>query len=254
MKRNKSKTKSAKNLSIKPRPKDSGLGSISFNKLGRILGYQFKDRELAEQALSHRSSGSQNYERLEFLGDAVLGMVISMELFDRKPDASEGDLSRMRARLVRGETLAEIAREHELGQFLLLGEGELKSGGHLRDSILADIVESLIGAVCVEAGLEESGALVRRLLADRLSNLPDIEELKDPKTRLQELLQARQMERPEYTLLSESGEAHQKSFTMQCFIDPLEVVTEATDSSRRKAEQIAASLALEHPRILALAN
>ncbi|MGD8796046.1 MAG: ribonuclease III, partial [Thiohalophilus sp.] len=163
----------------------------NLEKLCRKLGYDFRQPELLERALTHRSYGAQNNERMEFLGDAVLGYLISNELYRQFPEASEGELSRLRASLVRGDTLASIATDLELGDYLNLGSGELKSGGHRRRSILADAFEAVIGAVYLDSNIDEAGELVHRFFSERVSRLDPRTLKKDPKTRLQEYLQAR---------------------------------------------------------------
>lgn len=215
------------------------------------IAYRFNDDDLLVDALSHRSSGSRNYERLEFLGDGFLNFTIAAELYQQRPDEDEGALSRLRASLVRQSTLAEIARELKLGDYLNLGIGELRSGGFKRDSILSDVVESIIGAVFLDAGFDEARALVLRLYGNRIEQLPPSSELKDPKTRLQELLQGRSLERPAYEVIDTTGKSHDMRFTVRCSLpEPVLSVT-ATATSRRKAEQAAAALLLteleQHP-------
>jgi len=209
------------------------------------LGHEFRQPDLLRLALTHRSRGTPNNERLEFLGDAVLNMVVAELLFIARPDIPEGDLSRLRARIVRERTLAEVARQLNLGDHVLLGSGELKSGGFLRDSILADALEAIIGAVFLDGGVESARKLVERLMAERIAALPDAEALKDPKTRLQELLQARALKLPEYEVIDEQGADHDRSFTVYCRVEALDTPVIATASSRRKAEQAAAKGALE---------
>ena len=209
------------------------------------LGYQFKDEQLLNEALSHRSSGSCNYERLEFLGDSFLNFTIATELFHQRSDEDEGALSRLRASLVRESTLAEIARELSLGDYLNMGVGELRSGGFKRDSILSDVVESLVGAVFIEAGYETARALVLRLYGNRIEALPPSAQLKDPKTRLQEQLQAKGLDRPEYEIRQTTGKAHDMRFTVRCTLAEPAMHVTATATSRRKAEQAAAQLMLE---------
>lgn len=209
------------------------------------LSYRFARPELLGEALTHRSAGRLNNERLEFLGDAVLNFLIAEALFRRVPAANEGDLSRLRANLVRRETLAEIAGEMSLGESLVLGPGELKSGGFRRNSILADALEAVIGAVYLDGGFDACAALVERLFASRLESLPSTESLKDPKTRLQEFLQGRQMPLPAYRLESEAGEPHKRVFHVTCDIEGLAEPVRASGRSRRAAEQEAARLALE---------
>jgi len=209
------------------------------------LDYHFKDEALLSEALSHRSSGSRNYERLEFLGDGFLNFTIATELFHQRPDADEGALSRLRASLVRESTLANIARELDLGDYLIMGVGELRSGGFRRDSILSDVVESLVGAVFIEAGHEVARALVLRLYGNRIAELPPSAQLKDPKTRLQERLQSTGLERPDYKVIESTGKSHDMAFTVRCTLrDPTIKVT-ATASSKRRAEQAAAKLMLD---------
>jgi ribonuclease III len=200
---------------------------------------------LYEQALTHRSASGSNYERLEFLGDALLGFVIGEHLYRQFPKASEGELSRLRASLVKRETLASIARERRLGDHLRLGSGELKSGGFRRDSILADTVEALIGAHYLVLGMEPTRDFVLALYGERLQALPSADSLKDPKTRLQELLQGRGLPLPEYTLLETSGEAHRQTFRIACRVAARDLSVEAVGSSRRKAEQAGAEAALK---------
>ncbi len=204
------------------------------------FAYRFSDPALLRQALTHRSHGDSHYERLEFLGDALLNFVVAESLYHQRPHVNEGDLSRLRSRLVRDSTLAKIAQEVDLGDSLRLGGGELKSGGYLRESILADCLEAIIGAVYLDGGFESARSLVLRLLASRIESLPDAEALKDPKTRLQELLQARGLPLPKYRLVAESGADHAKQFQVACCVALLDEVVEASAGSRRKAEQAAA--------------
>lgn len=206
------------------------------------IDYRFRDARLLEQALTHRSFGPRHYERLEFLGDSLLSMVIAEQLFQQRPHAAEGDLSRLRSRLVRDVTLARLATELNLGEYLRLGAGELKSGGFLRESILADVFEAIIGAIYLDGGFIEARRVIRELFADRLADLPDADSLKDPKTRLQELLQGRGHELPEYTVISESGADHAKRFEVECRAGGLAEPVRAEAGSRRKAEQAAAKL------------
>lgn len=224
----------------------------TLHSLCQRIGYQFTDNDLLAEALTHRSIGSRNYERLEFLGDSALDLVISHELYNREPSLDEGALSRLRASLVKGATLCEIARELDLGQYLRLGTGELKSGGFERDSILADAVESVIGAVYLEAGFDVCRELILRLFASRLDNLPSVADLKDPKTRLQEKLQGSGLALPVYELLETSGKSHQQIFTVSCQIPSLGISATAQASSRRKAEQLTAKSLLNNAQILDL--
>lgn len=210
------------------------------------LGHRFADAELLRTALTHRSHGSPHNERLEFVGDSVLNCAIALELYRRFPQLPEGEMSRLRANLVRQDTLHQIAETLSLGDYLRLGEGELKSGGHRRPSILADAVEALIGAVHLDAGFEAASALVGRLYASRLDAIVPGQQIKDPKTRLQEYLQARHHPLPRYVLLATSGEAHAQAFRVACEIETPRLTTEGFGQSRRSAEQMAAECALEH--------
>lgn len=211
-----------------------------YDRLCRELGHVFSQPQLLQQALTHRSAASINNERLEFMGDAILSFVVSTELYQRFADIDEGRLSRLRATLVKGETLAEIARGLALGDYLVLGSGELKSGGFRRDSILADALEAVIGAVYLDSDIATTRDLVLRLLAPRLEQLHPAMALKDPKTRLQETLQSRALPLPEYTVLKMTGKSHCQSFTVGCKVAALDMYATAEGSSRRKAEQHAA--------------
>ena len=208
------------------------------------LGYRFGDEGLLRQALTHRSAARSNNERLEFLGDAVLGFVAAELLFDRFPTASEGELTRMRAALVRRETLAEVARSLDMGPLLVLGEGELKSGGRDRSSILADCLEATFGAVYLDGGMDAARRVIAALVAERLQAMSPRDTLKDAKTRLQEYLQARRMALPEYAVTGMEGEGHDKAFHVLCTLSDLGLVTRGSARSRRKAEQAAAADAL----------
>ncbi|WP_419811249.1 ribonuclease III [Bacterioplanoides sp.] len=214
-------------------------------KLSQRLGYTFNDQSLVELALTHRSKGVQNNERLEFLGDSILSLVISEDLYQRFPEAKEGKLSRLRAKIVRGKTLAEVAKEFNLGDFLLLGSGELKSGGHKRDSILADAVEALIGAIYLDAGIDVARERVLAWFASRLDNLSLEDPIKDPKTQLQEIQQAAGSRLPKYEVLSVDGPTNEQVFTVTCFIPEIDTPVEAEGSSRRNAEQTAAAVVLQ---------
>ena len=209
------------------------------------IDYRFADQQLLDEALTHRSRGTLNYERLEFLGDSVLNLVISARLFELKPAAQEGDLSRMRARLVRGESLTDIASGLGLGKQLKLGEGERKSGGFRRASILADSFEALLGAIFLDSDYAGCRHVILDLFDPLIEKLPGIEELKDAKTRLQEWLQGRGSPLPEYTLLREEGADHVKKFYVQCTITDDGSMVEASGSSRRRAEQAAAAKMME---------
>ncbi len=213
-------------------------------ELTRRLGYSFKDPAYCELAMTHRSCGKKNNERLEFLGDSIVNFVIADDLCHRFPQAREGQLSRLRARMVKGETLAEIARELNLGDYLRLGPGELKSGGFRRDSILADSVEALIGAIYLDSDLEVVRGFILGWFEERLNSLDIDEALKDSKTRLQEFLQSRRLPLPEYELVNVEGEPHAQTFYILCHIEPLDQPTEGVGNSRRQAEQEAANQAL----------
>ena len=214
--------------------------------LAKALDYQFADLNILQQALTHRSAGSRNNERLEFLGDAILGSVIAAELYARYPQAREGELSRLRSSLVRREALAELAQVHLIGRYIKLGPGERKSGGHHRDSILADVLEALFGAIYLDGGFASCQQCILSLFAEKLDKVPDLDTLKDPKTRLQEFLQARQLDLPEYVVLGVSGDAHAQLFRVSCTVNTADKpVTEGTARSRRHAEQEAATKMLE---------
>ena len=217
---------------------------MSLDKLIRQLDYHFSDESLLEIALTHRSVTQKNNERLEFLGDAVLGMVIAEELFTRFPKADEGQLSRLRASLVKGETLAEIALSFELGDVLRLGQGELKSGGFRRKSILADAFEAILGAIYLDGGFERCKAIILKHFSSRLELVSPETAEKDPKTQLQEQQQANQRALPTYEIVDVKGEEHAQTFTVECVVPNMPAV-QAQGSSRRKAEQAAAVMILE---------
>lgn len=204
------------------------------------IDYRFNDPLLLQQALTHRSVGSHNNERLEFLGDGVLNMVIAARLYELRPEACEGDLSRMRARLVRGVTLSEIAAGIGLGRQLNLGEGEMKSATYRRTSIQADAFEAIVGAIFIDGGYKACRQVLVHFFDPIIENLPDVEDLKDAKTRLQEWLQARGRPLPEYTLEREEGADHAKKFYVACRLPDADSMAEQSGSSRRKAEQAAA--------------
>ncbi len=207
-----------------------------------LLDDEIKQTDVFRQALIHRSaSAGNNYEVLEFLGDSALGLVISEALLQRMDNPTEGELSRMRSALVRGSTLAAIGEENGLGQHLVLGSGEMKSGGERRNSILEDAVEAIFGAVFLIKGFDYTSAYIRQVFAERLSNLPGLETLKDPKTRLQEWLQSRNTPLPIYALEAESGKDHERIFVSSCYVESFDYKTDAESSSRRKAEQGAAA-------------
>ena len=209
------------------------------------IPYTFKDPELLTLALSHRSVGQVNNERLEFLGDAVLDFVVSASLFNLKPDNDEGDLSRLRARVVRGETLTKLAASLKLGDYIKLGGGEQKSGGYKRDSILADSLEAIFGAIYLDGGFEPCEKVIQHICNPVIALLPDADELKDPKTRLQEWLQGHGYSLPEYNLLSETGPPHKKQFVVQCCEEATGIKVTGKGGSRQKAEQAAATAALD---------
>ena len=216
-------------------------------RLQRVLGYEFADTALLELALTHRSAGNRNNERLEFLGDSILNHIVAESLYRKFPEAREGDMSRMRSSLVKGDTLAEVARELELGEHLLLGAGERKSGGKRRGSILADALEAVIGAILLDSNVEACRERVLAWFDSRLKTLDLKAEGadKDPKTRLQEYLQGRRKPLPEYELLGVLGDDHDQQFHVACRLDKPALVVEGAGSSRRKAEQAAAKTALE---------
>lgn len=211
----------------------------------RAIGYVFNSRDLLKQALTHRSYGAIHNERLEFLGDSILNCVIAQALYERFLEVREGDLSRLRANLVRQETLAAIAQRLGLGEQLRLGEGELKSGGFRRPSILADGLEALFGAVFIDGGFERARETVLRLFDPYLSNLDPQHSGKDAKTSLQEFLQGRRLALPQYQLSATRGEAHAQEFEVECLIPELGISTTGCGPSRRAAEQEAAKRALE---------
>jgi ribonuclease-3 len=207
----------------------------------KYLRYEFSQPALLDCALTHRSHSSQNNERLEFLGDAVLGAIIAEALYQQEAAADEGTLTRLRASLVKGETLADIAGEINLGDMLLLGGGESRSGGHQKRSFLAGGLEAVIGAIFLDGGYEATRAVIMDVFRSRLGELPDFDQLKDPKSMLQEALQARSIALPVYTVLSESGPAHAPQFEVICRIDELQIEATGRATSRRGAEQAAAA-------------
>ena len=209
------------------------------------LGYSFRDPKLLEEALTHRSYCNTNNERLEYLGDAILGFLIAEILYTRFPEHKEGTLTRMRSTLVKRETLAGIARSMGIGCHIKLGTGERKSGGWRRDSILSNALEALIGAVYIDSDIGTCRNFVQNLYADLLLNLAVESPEKDPKTRLQEFLQARRKQLPVYEVVEEIGEAHDREFVVTCLIEGLSTVFHARGRSKREAEQIAAYHALE---------
>lgn len=213
-------------------------------RLQRKLGYEFSDPALFEQALTHRSFGQPNNERLEFLGDSVLNCVIAIALCERFGDLREGELSRLRASLVRQEGLHKVALELDLGEALRLGEGELKSGGFRRPSILADALEAIFAAVYLDAGFEAARSVIDRLYAPAIAAIDPAIALKDPKTALQEWLQGRKLALPAYETLRVMGEAHSQEFEVRCSVQALGLSATGRGTSRRAAEQQAAERAL----------
>jgi len=209
------------------------------------LGYEPQDLALFRAALTHRSAPGANNERLEFLGDAVVNLSIAQRLYEAFPLATEGELSRLRARLVSREPLAEIAVSLGLGETLQLGSGELRSGGFRRQSILADALEALCGAIFLDGGLGAVEPIIARLFTERIAALPSPEALKDPKTRLQEYLQSRSLTLPRYQILGIEGEDHAQTFRVSCEVPGLALRVEGGGSSRRRAEQQAAQAMLE---------
>jgi ribonuclease-3 len=212
----------------------------------RSFGYVFSQPELCSVALTHRSAAAHHNERLEFLGDSILNCAVASMLYEANPLANEGALSRQRASLVSGDTLAQIAAELGFGEHLYLGGGELKSGGYRRASILADALEAMLGAIFLDSGFDAAAAVVRHIIGPRMSDMPAVCALKDPKTRLQEALQARGFALPVYTLTAVDGEAHAQTFTVSCEVLALGLSTTADGGNRRRAEQVAAD------RLLAL--
>lgn len=208
--------------------------------LEKTLQYRFQDASLLQQALTHRSASNRNNERLEFLGDAVLDFVVSEVVYEVCPEASEGDLSKLRASLVKDESLAELALQLGLGEHLILGSGERKTGGHRRESILADALEAIFGAVFLDNGFQAAKELINRVYEERYRDLPNVGDLRDPKTRLQEWLQARKMALPDYELANVSGQDHKRRFSVTCTVIEELAVTHGESTTRRKAEQKAA--------------
>ena len=209
---------------------------MKLDKIQSILDYRFKNSDLLEQALTHRSySQINNNERLEFLGDSVLSLVISENIYQRESGADEGELSRLRSSLVKEEALARVARDIGLGDFIYLGGGELKSGGFRRSSILSDALEAIIGAIYLDSGFAPAKNTILHLYQDYLLNLPDIDSLKDSKTQLQEYLQSKQLDLPDYVVIQTTGKSHDQIFTVSCNIESLKMHFNGTGSSRKKA-------------------
>ena len=221
------------------------MSDLIKQRLQARLGYEFRDPAQLDLALTHRSHGARNNERLEFLGDSILNFIIGEALYQQFPEAREGQLSRLRSQMVKGETLAELAREFELGECLRLGEGEMKSGGHRRESILADTVEALIGAIYLESGFQVCAERVNAWYQSRLQALSLAQPAKDAKTRLQEFLQAHKLPLPEYDVVEVEGEAHAHQFTIECRVTPIKETVRTQASSRRVAEKQAAAEMLE---------
>jgi ribonuclease III len=211
----------------------------------RTFGHVFATPELCWTALTHRSAGADHNERLEFLGDSILNCAVARLLYDAHPEADEGALSRLRASLVSGESLAQIAGELGLGDYLRLGPGELKTGGFRRASILADALEAMLGAIFLDGGYEAAAAGVARVVAAKMLDLPSAGSLKDPKTRLQEILQAQGVALPLYTLTAVTGDPHAQSFTVTCEVPIFRVSAVGEGGSRRRAEQLAAAKLIE---------
>lgn len=214
-------------------------------RLESAIGYSFSNPSLLKTALTHRSHSTLHNERFEFIGDSILNAVIAKQLFDRFPELPEGDLSRLRANLVRQDSLHQLSLSLSLGGYLRLGEGEMKSGGAQRPSILADALEALFGAIWLDGGFESARAAIERLYRGRLEAIVPGQPMKDAKTRLQELLQGRRLPLPKYALTATEGEAHAQQFVIACTIDSLSIQTEGSGGSRRAAEQMAAERALE---------
>jgi len=212
-----------------------------FNK----LGYQFKRSDFVKRALSHRSVGADNNERFEFLGDSLLNFIIAEGLYGKFPRAREGDLSRLRANLVQGHTLAALAKEFDLGEHLILGEGEMKSGGFRRASILADTVEALIGAIYLDSDFTTCQQIVLSWFDERLNAISLENTEKDPKTKLQEFLQERKKSLPVYKVVHISGEDHAKEFVVECRLDFADKVSSASSTNKRSAEKLAAEKMLQ---------
>jgi len=217
----------------------------AITKLSKKIGYTFNDPNLLIQALTHRSAKGEHNERLEFLGDSILGFVIAEALFEQFPKHDEGDLTRMRSSLVKGVTLAELGRDFNLGEHLILGPGELKSGGHRRESILEDAIEAIMGAVYLDSDITRCKTLILSWFSQRLNDIKPGNEQKDPKTRLQEYLQGRKIALPVYDVIDTSGQSHNQQFVVRCLTEVIDNEVIAKGTSRRKAEQAAAQQVLE---------
>ncbi len=229
--------------------KFNDMRTDNLDRLQRKIDYQFQDTGLLKQALTHRSAGHKHNERLEFLGDAILNLTIAEALFHQFPKCNEGELSRMRATLVREPTLAILARDFQLGDYLSLGQGELKSGGFRRESILADCVEALIGAISLDSSLANATEIVTRWYQPLLKDIQPGDNQKDAKTRLQEYLQGNRLPVPTYNIVDIQGEAHNQLFTVECSIQNNDRTFIGKGSSRRKAEQAAAEQILQELKI-----
>ena len=221
------------------------MDQLVIKQLSDLFKYQFNDVSLLELALSHRSYQHNNNERLEFLGDSILNFTIAESLYQKFKTLPEGDLSRLRASLVKSESLAEVAKSIKLGDFILLGEGELKSAGWRRPSILADTFEAIIGAIYLDGGFEEARKFILKFFQTQIESIDPKRIVKDAKTTLQELLQSRKLMIPEYKVIKIEGEAHNQVFFVQCEISQLRLQTEGSGTSRKLAEQEAAMVAIE---------
>lgn len=222
------------------------MPDMPWQELQDKLSYRFDDAALLKQALSHRSVGAQNNERLEYLGDSILSFVIADELYRLFPSAREGELSRLRSQLVKGDTLAKIAQELDVGASLLLGDGEKKTGGASRESILADSIEALLGAIYLDSGLSEAKRTILHLFSARINELSLSDTRKDSKSKLQELLQAKKLSLPEYEVIQVDGDGHAQVFTVACIVKNTAYKPTATATSRKKAEKLAATQMLEY--------
>ena len=229
--------------------KFNDMRTDNLDRLQRKIDYQFQDTWLLKQALTHRSAGHKHNERLEFLGDAILNLTIAEALFHQFPKCNEGELSRMRATLVREPTLAILARDFQLGDYLSLGQGELKSGGFRRESILADCVEALIGAISLDSSLANATEIVTRWYQPLLKDIQPGDNQKDAKTRLQEYLQGNRLPVPTYNIVNIQGEAHNQLFTVECSIQNNDRTFIGKGSSRRKAQQAASEQILQELKI-----
>lgn len=218
--------------------------SSTFDEFGRRLNYEFDNSTLLQRALTHSSKSGDNYERLEFLGDSVLSFTISAVLYDRYPDVAEGELTRLRANLVKKDTLARLARGLGVGEFLNLGGGELKSGGFDRDSILADALEAVFGAIYLDGGIAQAQSIIVDVYRDMLEKVTPDTVQKDPKTQLQEYLQKQSFAAPVYNVVEITGQAHSQNFRVECVVPGLTVPVHGVGKSRRNAEQEAAAAAL----------